>query len=149
MRSKASLALIEQAVMVLVFALAAALCLRAFLWSDQLSRRDKARDRALLEVQTAAETLKHAGGEVDHALEEAARALGGQVSQGVWFRYYDQNWSAAGCGEAVYRLEARAEPTDTAGLRQARVRITGVEHDASSPLAELTVAWQGEVDGHG
>ena len=149
MRSKASLVLIEQAVMVLVFALAAALCLRVFLWSDQLSCRDEARDRALLEVQTAAETLKHAGGEVDHALEESARTLGGQVSQGVWSRYYDKNWSAAGGEEAIYRLEARAEPTDIAGLRQAKVRITGAENDDPAPLAELTVAWQGEVDGHG
>ena len=46
MRSKAPLVLMEQAVMVLVFALAAALCLRAFVWSDQLSRQNEARDRA-------------------------------------------------------------------------------------------------------
>ena len=77
MRSKAPLVLMEQAVMVLVFALAAALCLRAFVWSDQLSRQNEARDRALLEVQNAAEALKHTGGDMAHAQEEAARRLGG------------------------------------------------------------------------
>ena len=38
MRSKAPLALMEQMVMVLVFALAAALCLQAFALADRISR---------------------------------------------------------------------------------------------------------------
>nr|WP_326127058.1 hypothetical protein [uncultured Oscillibacter sp.] len=58
MRSKAPLILMEQMVMLLVFALAAALCLQAFVKSDALSSRSEARDRALLEAQNAAEALK-------------------------------------------------------------------------------------------
>ena len=50
MRSKAPLILMEQMVMLLVFALAAALCLQAFVKSDALSSRGEARDRALLEA---------------------------------------------------------------------------------------------------
>ena len=46
MRSKAPLILMEQMVMLLVFALAAALCLQAFVKSDELSARGEARDRA-------------------------------------------------------------------------------------------------------
>lgn len=149
MRSKAPLALIEQAVMVLVFALAAALCLRVFLWSDECSRRDEACDRALLEAQTAAETLKHAGGEEDQALEAASHALGGQVSHRVWSLYYDETWAVSGQEQAAYRLEAQPEPTGLAGLRQVRIQITGADDAGSSPLAELTVAWQGEVGPHG
>ena len=149
MSSKAPLALIEQAVMVLVFALAAALCLRVFLWSDALSRRDAACDRALLEAQTAAETLKHAGGAEDQALEAASRALGGQVSHRVWSLYYDETWGVSGREEAAYHLEARAEPSGLAGLQQVRIEITEANGAGSSPLAELTVAWQGEVEPHG
>ena len=40
MKSKAPLALMEQLVMVLVVALAAALCLQAFTLADQISRRN-------------------------------------------------------------------------------------------------------------
>ena len=40
MRSKAPLALMEQMVMVLVFALAAALCLQAFALADRISRQE-------------------------------------------------------------------------------------------------------------
>ena len=54
MRSKAPLALMEQLVMVLVFALAAALCVQVFVLSYQTSRRNEARDRAVLEAQNAA-----------------------------------------------------------------------------------------------
>ena len=41
MKSKAPLALMEQMVMLLVFALAAALCLQAFVQSDRLSRESR------------------------------------------------------------------------------------------------------------
>lgn len=47
MRSKAPLALMEQMVMVLVFALAAALCLQAFALADRISRQNAERDQAL------------------------------------------------------------------------------------------------------
>ena len=45
MRSKAPLVMMEQMVMLLVFALAAALCLQAFVKSDQLSQQGEVRDR--------------------------------------------------------------------------------------------------------
>ena len=60
-RSKTPLALMEQMVMVLVFALAAALCVQVFVLSDRTSRYGEARDRALLEAQSAAEALKSGG----------------------------------------------------------------------------------------
>lgn len=37
-RSKAPLALMEQIIMILVFALASAVCLQAFVYADRLSR---------------------------------------------------------------------------------------------------------------
>ena len=52
MRSKTPLALMEQVIMVLVFALAAALCLRAFVLSDRISRDCEERDRAIMAAQT-------------------------------------------------------------------------------------------------
>lgn len=62
MRSRAPLALMEQLVMALVFALAAAICLRAFALADQMSRRNETRDRAVVAVQNAAELLKQTHG---------------------------------------------------------------------------------------
>ena len=57
MKSKIPLILMEQMVMLLVFALAAALCLQAFVKSDQMSGRSHDRDRAVTLVQEMAETV--------------------------------------------------------------------------------------------
>ena len=67
MRSKTPLALMEQVVMVLVFALAAALCLQVFVFSNQMSEKNRDTDRAVVLAQNTAELLKACGG-----VEEAA-----------------------------------------------------------------------------
>ena len=75
MRSKAPLVLMEQLVMVLVFALAAALCVQVFVLSDQTSRSYEARDRAVVAAQNAAEQLKGCGGDYAAAAERCGGRL--------------------------------------------------------------------------
>ena len=72
MKNKSSLLLMEQLVMVLVFALAAALCLTAFVKADQISRETVRRDEAVLLAQNAAQVLKATSGDVELAMEEGA-----------------------------------------------------------------------------
>lgn len=138
MRSKAPLALMEQMVMLLVFALAATLCLQAFSKSDEISKRVEARDRAVTLCQSVAEVIRNDGGEPTDALSDAAQKLGYQYDQGLLWVEYDENWNSG--AEGIYRLTAQEAPTETAGLYAARVAVeTGGE-----TLFELTVAWQGE-----
>lgn len=59
MKSKAPLVMMEQIVMVLVFALAAALCLQTFVLSGKISKMTEAKNRAAVEAQNAAETMKN------------------------------------------------------------------------------------------
>jgi len=75
MRSKAPLAMLEQLVMLLVFALAAALCLQAFVLADRISKDSALYDHAVLDVQQAAEAVKHCGGD----LQQAQQLLGGSA----------------------------------------------------------------------
>lgn len=58
MKNKTSLLLMEQLVMVLVFVLAAALCLQAFSKADQVSQETARREEAAVIAQNAAEALK-------------------------------------------------------------------------------------------
>lgn len=58
MRSKASLFLMEQLVMILVFALAAALCLRLFVHTQEISLETAHRDKAVVIAQNGAELVK-------------------------------------------------------------------------------------------
>ncbi len=123
MRSKAPLILMEQMVMLLVFALAAALCLQAFVKSDDISSRSEARDRAAVLCQTAAETIRCYGGDAQNALSKAAGDLGAEYSEEfvTLSLNYDKDWTpipAGDCGmekpAPYYCLCVSANPPDPA-----------------------------------
>ncbi|MBD5133271.1 MAG: hypothetical protein HDT38_02185 [Clostridiales bacterium] len=148
MRSKAPLAMMEQIVMLLVFALAAALCLQAFVQSDQQSRRMEARDRAAVLCQSAAEVLRSAKGETF----AVSAALGHPYVYGYTRAplaiYYDDNWEMGSETEGAYCL--RVEPLEDSGipgLGKGSVSVTAT--DTGETLFELDVAWQEEVGNHG
>ena len=151
MSSKAPLALMEQAVMILVFALAAALCMRVFVWSDQASKRGQALDRAVVEVQNAAEAVKAEGGRtragLSSMLDAAANAAGLQPDtdggSAVLSRLYNENWEPCQARDAVWRLAVEEEPSDVPGLAWARVYVEDIAK--GEVLFEATVAWQTEV----
>lgn len=58
MRNRTALTLLETAIMLLVFLVAAAFCFRAFAWADTASRQSLDKDRAYLLAQNTAERFK-------------------------------------------------------------------------------------------
>lgn len=122
MRSKTPLALMEQVVMILVFALAAALCIQVFVFADQTSRHNEARDRAVLEAQNAAEALKHG----DNAY---FGDVGAHVNGNAGYTLaYDANWRRV-------QVESDDDPTIA-------YRLTITDTDSGNPYlwtAEVTV----------
>lgn len=75
MKSKATLFLMEQLVMLLVFALAAALCLGIFVRADSISAETKRRDEAVNLACNAAELLKATGDPQQTAQQIASGAF--------------------------------------------------------------------------
>lgn len=154
MKSKTPLSLMEQMVMLLVFALAAALCMQAFVLSDSLSRRAEARDRACLVCQSAAELLQRTGAAGEEALSGAAAALGAEYVHGTLLQGYGTDWKpAAEAEEAAYRLTAEEEDSGQPGLGRARISVCDARTE--EVLFQLETAWQvpldqktGEVSGH-
>jgi len=140
MKSKAPLALMEQLVMVLVFALAAALCLQAFILADQTSRRNAERSRALTEAQNAVEMLKSVHGD----FEEAARLYGGTWNGLMWGWSLNGNWEIAD-GTVPLAYHVLATPTDS-GVPLLGTADIGVYTADGEQLCSLSAAWQ-EVDG--
>ena len=139
MRSKTPLVLMEQMVMVLIFAVAAAICLRVFVLTDERSRRYEEVDEAVITAQSAAERLKH---DADAYLEEISAVCDGNV----WTAQLDKNWEAT-AENAVYRLVVAYEESDSPYLWRASVRICTVEGEE---LFSLPVAGQREaVTQHG
>lgn len=139
MRSKAPLALIEQAVMLAVFALACVLCLRAFVWADLRSEGSAARDEGLLVVQNAAELIKSCRGD----FFAAAERYGGRWDGETWTVRYDEHWTATE-ENAVFVLRAWPEESGVPYLG----RGTAALYRDTVCLAQLEVCWQ-EVSGNG
>ncbi len=140
MKSKAPFALIEQLVMVLVFALSAALCVQVFILSDRTSSWNEARDHALVEAQNVAETLKSCHGDC----EAAAQSLGGRYDGTQWELEYDVAWQPAADGQASYYVQVSRTESGEALLGSAEITVFTAE---GQPLCTLPVAWQ-EVDAH-
>lgn len=134
MRSRAPLALMEQTVMVLVFALAAALCLRAFVLADGISRQVEATDRAVLWAESAADTLKARNGD----LAQAAAELGGNLDGQRWIIPLDETWQET-AGESAYTLTA--QPIQSGQPLLGRTQIDVAEKNGES-LFSLEVCWQ-------
>ena len=134
MKRNASLALIEQVVMLLILIVAAALCLRAFAWSDQQSLHYTDRDRAMVELQSAAEILKAHSGD----FSAAAASYGGRATQTQWVLDFDENWNITATS-GTYRICATAIACDVDYLGSATLTVQPVVGDI---FAELTISWQ-------
>ncbi len=114
MKNKAPLALTELLIMLLVFALAAALCLQAFAKADHISEESARLDAAVTAAQSGAEVLKSCGGD----LRRAAAILGGTTDGEHWHMDYetyslhiapaDSGHPLLGCAE-VLALDPRGE----------------------------------------
>ena len=139
MRSKAPLAMMEQMVMVLVFALAAALCVQVFVFSDQTSRQNEERDRAVTAAQNAAEQLKGVRGD----FARAAELYGGDWNGALWGVSFGEDWTAAPASDAAYHVFVTPLESETPLLGSAGVAVYSA---AGECLYSLPVAWQ-EVDG--
>ena len=144
MRDRTPLLLMEQLVMILVFALTAAVCLRAFALSHEISRENEARDRAVTVAQNAAERIKYCGGSGSSAPEFAAEQLGGTLSDGVCRVDYGADWRKTDT-QAVYRLEIRAADA-AAGLAGAELQVVDLREAGTEPLVSLAVFWQEAKD---
>lgn len=133
MKNRGALVLIEQAIMLLVFALAAVLCLRAFVWADTTSKEISARDQAIVRAQSAVEVLKACNGD----MEEAAGMFGGTWDGRVWTVCFDEQWEQTETG-GEYRLAAASAEGENPYLGAASIGVFRGE----TCLAQLDAAWQ-------
>lgn len=124
MKNKASLTLLEQLVMILVFSLAAVACLRLFAWSDRTSREMQQQSQAVILCQNTAETIKAAAD-----LEAGVRILGAERKGSLWTVEH---------GSLRLELEAKTPPVSGMGMVEIRAVLTETE----AVLFSLTAGWQ-------
>ena len=135
MKNKTTLVYMEQIIMVLVFALAAVVCVQAFTLANGISVSNERRSRALLAAQNAAETLSVTRGDC----ARAAQILGGEAEEDSWTIGYDKNWQIVTAQDATYTLTAKNAETDAGLLGTGEVTVCD---DTGAVLASLPTAWQ-------
>lgn len=124
MNNKTTLSLLEMLLMVLIFSLASALCLRTFVYADRVSKEDALTAQAEREARSAAEILKGVKGDV----EAAAKLSGGRAEGNTrWIVEF----------ESLFTVTAQAQADGWLGTAQVEVR----DMDGNL-LYELVSSWQ-------
>ena len=137
MKSKAPLVLMEQVVMVLVFALTAAFCLRMFVLADRLSVKYEATDRAVIEAQNAAEWLKQGKTEEYLTVYDAVKTADAATV------YFNQDWEVTTEEKAEFYLRIFESENGTDVVWKKEIVVCAGEEE----LFRITVAGQKtEVD---
>ncbi len=126
MKKRSTLVLMELAIMLSVFALAAALCLRAFSLAEGISEASALTDEAHFLAQSAAEVIKAARGD----LAAAAEILNADFD-GESLTKHSEN----------LKLSANLLPSDLELLGKAEVTVTD---EQGNILCTLPAAWQKE-----
>ena len=144
-RSRSTLFLIEQLIVIAVFALCAAACAR-ILTSAYMSARD-ARDlgNAFHNAESCAESFKAAGGDlslVKDILGGNSVSINGDYAVIV---YYNSKWAVCGENGASYRLILTAGSRAELGPQLREGDIT-VERLDGEELFAITVAARGKAD---
>ncbi len=143
MRNRTLLSLIEMLLMVMVFAGAAAICLRAFVFADTRSREGGQEAQAALLAQSAAQVLSHCEGDG----EEAAGILGGECGEdGLWTVYYDENGNACEKDGGVFVLEAATGSSAQQDRYTGKTTVT-VRTPDGQEIFSIPAAWQTEDGG--
>ena len=136
-KNKSTLALMEQVIMILVFAFTAAFCVQAFVKAELLSRQLEERDRAVNVCQTAAETVKALHGN----MEKAAEQLDGCVQDNALTLFFDENWERTIEEKASYLLRLYHKEES---IYLATGEVTVSKKDGEE-IFSLPVNWQREV----
>ena len=123
MNQRQTLTLMELTVMLLIFALAAALCMNCFARLEMKSRETFCRDRSLVQLQNAAEVLRSSGGD----FAAAAEVCGGTWDGSQWLLDFGE-----------YRIQAQPEDTGVPHLGGADMAVVY----QGNILVSIDVRWQ-------
>lgn len=152
-RDKTPLLLLEQMVTLLVFAVAAAICLQVFVAARLQSQDIAQKDRAAGLCQNTAEALRATGGDVATALAQVSGVEAGQREGFGYFVPYDDNWEAMAYEgqplNSTYTLQVRTPDSGVAGLGTAEIQVYRWQRGEMASLFRLETAWQEEVGGNG
>ena len=134
MKNKAFLSILEQICMILVFVIAAALCLRGFSLANKKSRDRDTLDMSVTAAQNTAEVLKSNKGD----LSLCADVLSGSANEDTLTVLYDEDGHPTKDGDKEYfKLIAVKQEGEHPLTESALIRVIS----GDETVFELTVVW--------
>ena len=118
-RSKSTLFLIEQLIVIAVFALCAAACIAILAHSFFTAEETRDMSNALLRAENAAEAFKATGGDLD----AVADIIGGEVFYDLLIVSYDSGWQLSDAYNAAYYLSILLLHESSASLVEGEIRV--------------------------
>ena len=137
-RSRSTLFLMEQLIVIAVFAFCAAVCVKTFVFSYMTTVESKDKNGAVIVAVSSAESYKAAGGD----LVQTARILGGNSSYeaNMIAVYYDERWRISEENEAVYVLRLTNRPAGENGISSVVTGDISVSKIPEEEIISFTVA---------
>lgn len=135
-RSKAPLSLMEQLIMVFVFAFAAAVCLQAFVYSDNLSKDSTQKETASARATEVIEVCKAYHGDLEKAAGKLSAKVLPAAEDGT--RSLEKTYEADGV-----KVVLMAQPGSSDHIEKGHVRVSSLEEGQDDQaIYEVDVAWQ-------
>ena len=141
-RSRFTLFLMEQLVVILVFAICAAACVRILTESYFMATDSRNTGNAIQAAESAAECYKAVKGDVAKVAEIMGGASSGTSGAGVAFIYYDEDWTVCSELRASYRMRLTSG-SETVGPVRLYPGELSVEKLDGEVLLALTVTARG------
>jgi len=144
MKSKSSLVLIEQLLMLLVFAICAAVCLSVFNYANQVSAQNQMKIQAIQHTQNIAERIQGFDQDILNDKEKLAKELNAYATTDTVMLYYDYAWQTVDKPAAVYTLQIKEMLGSKDNLGQISMTMLHIAEDKI--IFEIPIAWQKEVE---
>ena len=135
-RSRSTLFLMEQLVVILVLAVCASACVSIFVDSYFIARDARDLKTAVLTAENGAECYKAAGGDIQKTA--VFLSAGGAEPNGLTV-FYNSEWSLCGADDAMYSMVI-SRGSDTADVISAGLTVSRIAGDKPGELVSLALA---------
>lgn len=135
--SRSTLFLIEQLIMIAVFAICAALCIRFFTESFVMAKESRDEKNSLIAAESGAACFKALGGDMPGIAQMLEGTFEDRDGQGAVRVFYDQNWRSCTSTGAFYLMEIESHTSEAyQALLRGEISISRMNRQK---ILELTV----------
>jgi len=137
-RSRSTLALIEQIIVIAIFAVCAAVCVNIIVTSYLMTVKAVDTRNALSVAESAAESFKAFEGDTKSVFELLGSASSGHFNENTVTIFFDSNWKPTGEANADFALQLLKRVTSQTAVVFADIAVNRLDDDTE--LVTLTTA---------